>query len=277
MTRSPDIVRLALVCLTTALSACAGRSQEGGPTIDDNDARISGAAHAAVSVDTAVGGSGAAPPAGAPEESDGEREFRELLASMGVRLDRAARTLRVDGWVNMQKGLVEVFACAPDGKTHEAVVVIDCVPSGLHAGLLALGLEPGTPVELGTDAEYKPPTGALIDIRVRWRDAAGRERIAHAEDWVWNQLEERAMHRAPWIFAGSFLQESPGVPGERTYAANYVKSVVTTYHDASSVIENPSVAGADDTVYYAHEAVLPPAGTPVRVEFAPAGVGSAAE
>jgi hypothetical protein len=55
-----------------------------------------------------------------------------------------------------------------------------------------------------------------------------------------------------------------------TYAANYVKSLVTTYHDASSILENPHAQGVDDTVYYANERAVPPVGTPIRVTFRPA-------
>lgn len=200
-------------------------------------------------------------------ENDADGEFRSLLAAMGVDLDADGKKFSIKGWVNMQTGLVEVFACAPEGKTHEAVVVLDCIPSGFHAGLLALGLTPGTPVEVGTDGDYTRPTGDGVEIRVRWKNADGVDQIAHAEDWVWDKVKEASMPRSAWIFAGSFLQEAPGSPGDQTYAANYVKSLVTTYHDASSVVENPHNAGIDDTIYFANDKSVPDVGTPLTVEF----------
>jgi len=211
---------------------------------------------------------GAAKPVAAPE-SESEKALRELLSGMGVRYLRAERRLEVAGWVNMQRGLVEVFACAPEGKTHESVVVLDCVPSGLHAGLLALGLEPGEPVEIGTDGSYRQPTGAKVEIHVAWTTIDGVEKRCRAEEWVWDQKHERAMEPAAWIFAGSFLQKASADAASETYAANYVKSLVTTYHDASSVLENPWQDGVDDTVYYSNERVVPPVGTPITVSFAP--------
>jgi hypothetical protein len=188
---------------------------------------------------------------------------------MGVRCLEGPKRLEVSGWVNLQKGLVEVFACAPDGKTHESVVVLDCVPSALHAGLLLLGLKPGTPVEVGTEASYKMPTGDPVLVEVRWKAADGQERTARAEDWVWNERDQKPMPQASWLFTGSFLQPLTDNPEESTYAANYIKSLVTTYHDASTILENPLADGRDDTVYYANERAVPPVRTPVTVVFRP--------
>jgi len=206
----------------------------------------------------------------AEPDAGGREGLRQLLARMGVHCFFEERKLEVNGWVNMQAGLIEVFACTPQGKVHEAVVVLDCVPSGLHAGLLALGLEPGTPVETGTDGTYRPPTGDGVEIRVRTIGAGGEEACVRAEDWVWNRREEKAMEPCSWIFAGSFVQSLSDDPGQATYAADSVKSLVTTYHDATSILEIPDATGIDDTLYYANERAVPPAGTPVTVIFSPA-------
>lgn len=202
-------------------------------------------------------------PAGSDEPETAEQAFADLLESMGVRFLRDAKSLEIEGRVNMQKGLVEVFACAPDGKAHESVIVLDCVPSAVHAGLLALGLTPGTPVETGTAADYRPPTGDGVEVTVRWTGPRGEEITARAEDWIWNEKEGRSMAHCAWVFAGSFMQSATGDSEDLTYAANYVKSIVTTYHDPSSILENPFPDGRDDTVYYANEKAVPPVLTPV--------------
>lgn len=211
----------------------------------------------------------ATPPSAAPAApvATVDDEFVRLLAGLGVTYSAKAQELEIGGWVNMQSGLVEVFACAPQGKTHESVVVLDCVPSGLHAGLLALGLEHGTPVEFGTGDEYHAPTGDGVDIELHWKDTNGVERTARAEDWVWDHKREAAMQHGAWIFAGSFLQPVSGADAEVTYAADYIKSLATTYHDASSILENPQVDGVDDTVYFANEQTVPAVGTPLRAIF----------
>lgn len=195
-----------------------------------------------------------------------------LFKTMGVTLVPERGAVEVSGWVNMQSGLVEVFACSPGGKTHESVVVLDCVPRGLHAALLAIGLQPGTPVEEGTESDYRAPTGDGVEIWVRWNDADGKPCRARAESWIWDHAEQRAMPASAWIFAGSFEQKGPD--GSDVYAADYIKSLVTTYHDATSILENPLPGGIDDTLYYSNERAVPPVGTPVTVEFMAARTGS---
>jgi hypothetical protein len=204
-------------------------------------------------------------------ESEADEKVAGLLASLGIRLFSAERALEVDGWINMQRGLIEVFACAPEGKTHESVLVLDCVPSGLHAGLLALGLEPGTPAEAGTQSEYMKPEGPGVRVDVRWSDEAG-EHVARAEDWIWSEKDGAPMVPCAWVFAGSFLQPVPGAD-EAAYAADSVKSLITTYHDATSILENPYLDGIDDTVYFANERAVPAVGTPVTVVLSPAQDG----
>jgi hypothetical protein len=202
----------------------------------------------------------------APADSATDQQFEKLLSSMGVRFFAGDR-LEIPGWVNMQSGVVEVFACAPSGKTHEAVVVLDCVPSGLQAGLLALGLEPGTPVEFGAGGAFKPPTGDPVEIQVRWKDAGGEERLAFAEDWVFDEKHGQPMPRGSWVFAGSYFQEGPTEAEGATFAADYVKSLATTFHDASSILENSRSEGFDDTVYTSYEKAVPPVGTPITAIF----------
>lgn len=210
-------------------------------------------------------------PAAAPSPADLEDlelDVIEGLADMGVRLLLAESCVEVDGRVNMDRGPVEVFACVPGGKTHESVVVLDCLPSGLHAGLLVLDMLPGHPFRVGPDGALQPPTGDGVRIEVRWTDAAGRSQVARAEDWIWNVAQERAMEPAAWIFAGSYLSPRRGEPGKTNYAADMTKSLVVTYHDASAILENPW-PGADDTRYHANIHAVPEVGTPVTVRFTP--------
>ena len=201
-----------------------------------------------------------------PGPDAGQPDFQQLLERMGVRYLPDERRLEVDGWVNMQKGLIEVFACAPDGKTHESVVVLDCVPSAVHAGLLALGLEPSGTDDADTTSQ--PQKGGAI-VRVRWEDDTGTTHMARAEDWIWDERQKSTMPHVVWAFTGSFMQPTPGQPNEATYAANYVKSIVTTYHDMSAVIDNPLPEKEDDTIYYVNETAVPPVKTPITVWFEP--------
>ncbi|MBL8842312.1 MAG: hypothetical protein JNL90_12380 [Planctomycetes bacterium] len=194
-------------------------------------------------------------------------ELRTLLAGMGVTLLEQQRRLEVAGFVNQQAGAVELFACAPEGKTHESIVVLDCVPSGLHAGLLALGLVPGRPAGMEVDGQWRPPTGPPVEVRVRWSTADGAAHEARAEEWILDQQRGAVMEPVGWLFVGSYSQEGSG--GASNYAADQVKSLITTYHDASTILENPLKGGRDDALYEADARVVPPVGTRIVVSFTP--------
>lgn len=214
---------------------------------------------------TPTGAGTGAPAATKISVTAAEEEFRQLLSSMGVQFFATDKRLEITGRVNMQKGLIEVFACAPEGKTHEALLVLDCLPSGVHAGLLALGLKAGTPVETATEADYKPPTGDPVIVEVAWKGPGGEELRVRAEDLIWDEAKKQTMPHVTWLFTGSFTQSVTGEARDATYAADFVKSIITTYHDPSTVLENPLSDGRDDTLFFVHEKVTPPVGTPVRV------------
>ncbi len=205
----------------------------------------------------------------APSPSGGavaaEAELDKFLAAKGVRLDRAAAAIRVDGVVNMQKGLIEVFATTPAGKTHEAVVALECVPSALNAAFLALGYKPGKPVEYGVE-RYVMPEGEPVWITVEWTTEAGATKRVRAEDLVYDRSTEKALEPMAWIYIGSQMQPGPD-PSRPLFAADAIKSLVTTYHDPTTIVENPMKTGDDDTLFFANEAATPPPRTPVTVTF----------
>ena len=70
----------------------------------------------------------------------------------------------------------------------------------MHAGLLAAGAKPGTPVSF--NPEYKAATGQIVDVYVLWKDAAGEKHQARAQDWVQDIKTQKPMTH-DWVFAGS--------------------------------------------------------------------------
>jgi len=188
----------------------------------------------------------------------------DLLAASGVYVDPTRAIAEVRGWVNMNDGAVEVFACAPGGKTHEAVVVLDCVPRALHAGLLALGLRAGAPARPRSDGSYSPPSGDAVCVTIQWHDADGHERRAAATEWLWRPLRGAVADIGTFVFTGSCITDTP--EGD-VYAADEVKTLVSTYHDVSSVLENSAGDAGDDEAYAANVMAVPAVGTPIVVTF----------
>ena len=199
-------------------------------------------------------------------------EGRYLIGA--VELDQNKREIYLSGQVNMQEGLIELFACGPRGKLHESVLVLDVVPYHLQVALILLGLKSGGGLEYQGDP--RAPTGDPVEVWVEWdgadSTAAAPEMVQYrAEDMVYNVAKEQAMAHTPFVFAGSRIQDG-------RFVANVEQSLITTFHDPYAILDNPLPTGGDDTLYVVNQEVVPPRGTPVRVTLkavsAPAGASA---
>ena len=92
-------------------------------------------------------------------------ELKRLSPTDEIWLDVNRKEVVVGGAVALAKGEIEVFACPKLSKEHEAILATRCPARLVHAGLLAIGLEPGRPVSF--DPEYAPARGPKVTVRVR--------------------------------------------------------------------------------------------------------------
>ncbi len=171
-----------------------------------------------------------------------------------VLLDKEARRITVPGWVNMQEGLVEYLAVTPDGKTHEAVLVLDVQPLHLQVALLLLGLESGSPLAYQGDSTM--PDGDSVSLFVGWLGPDGDSVRVGAHLLVATLKDQSAMPENRWIFTGSYVFEG-------RFIADIEGSIIATYSDPAAILNNPLDTRFDDTVLGANKNVLPPRGTEV--------------
>jgi hypothetical protein len=75
---------------------------------------------------------------------------------------------------------------------------------------------------------------------------------------VWDIARAQPMEHTPWIFVGSRIHNG-------RFMADIDKSLVTTYHDPLSIIDNPLPAGGRHAGYRVNEMAVPARGTPVSV------------
>lgn len=97
-------------------------------------------------------------------------------------LDRANGKLIVNAKVVLREGMLEMLLCKQQTKEHESILAFDGEAKIMHAGLLALGIEPGTPVTFIPD--FKPPTGPVLKIELIWKDKQGKEQRVPAQQWI---------------------------------------------------------------------------------------------
>lgn len=103
-----------------------------------------------------------------------------------VLLDKPGRRLVLKGEVCLREGVLEMLVCLKRTKEHESIFAVDTKAQIVHAGLIALGFEPGRPAQFMP--EYKPATGPIIDLFVSWTDDAGKRHRVPARSLVRNSV-----------------------------------------------------------------------------------------
>ncbi len=183
-----------------------------------------------------------------------------------VWIDRKQGTILVDGYVSLREGMLEMFACPVGTKEHESVVAVASQAQIVHAALLAIGAEVGSPVQF--DPEFKPPTGTEIAIEVRWLDESGNWQSADARQWILDIRTQKPMTHS-WVFAGSgFWKDEES--GEEFYMAESGDFIcVSNFSTATLDIPAESSQVNEGLLFEANAEKIPPLGTPVRLVLKP--------
>lgn len=201
-----------------------------------------------------------------PPYPDPPKNAKRLSKKDRAWIDREQGCLIVDARVSLRRGLLEMFACPPNTKEHESVVAVDSQAFILHAGLLTLGAESGTPVEF--TPEYKPPTGTTIEIDVEWKDAQGKLQRKRAQEWIRDARTQKPM-KLSWVFAGSsfWRDEETGDQGYQAEGGD----LVCVANFGTAMLDVPAEATNDNSglLFEANTEAIPPLGTPVRLYFKP--------
>jgi hypothetical protein len=158
-----------------------------------------------------------------------------------------------------------MFACLKGTKEHESVVAVDCKAQFIHAGLLAIGAKPGTPVQWDP---YRPATGTVIDVLVLWKDTEGAKCQARAQQWVKDVKAGKHMAHS-WVFAGSSFWTDPDTK-QRLYAADGGDFIcVSNFSSAMLDLPVQSSQANAELLFAANTDVIPPLKTKVRLVLKP--------
>lgn len=111
-------------------------------------------------------------------------DLKPLNKNKTVLLDAKGKKLLLRSEVVMREGMLEMLVCLKQTKEHESLLSVDTTAQIVHAGLLALGAQPGTHVQW--QPEFKAATGQQIDIFFNWTDEQGKLHRDPAQNWVRN-------------------------------------------------------------------------------------------
>jgi hypothetical protein len=206
------------------------------------------------------------PPARHADERTDEVVER-LVRFPFVEVDREAREVRVESTMIAVDMPIEFLVIADGGPDHEAVLRTRAKPSHVHAGLLLLGLEPGSPVRyVEATRSSVAPFGPPLRLSVRWVDAQGTTRDAPATSFLRSLRDGKLMPDQPFIFAGSMVRDEDG-----TYAADLAGYLVSIVNFELSPIDVPRLASSSNELleWELNRNQAPPAGTPVTLIISP--------
>ena len=215
-----------------------------------------------------------APPAEKPAET-APAEPPRLPAPKGAKpmpkphrvwIDIKKKQVVVDGYVSLNEGMLEMFACPSGTKEHESIVAVYSSAQMVHTALLAVGAEIGHPVKWGP--KFEPATGTEIEIEVRWLDEADEWQSVPAQQWLTDLNTNKPM-KHPWVFAGSGFWKDE-VSGSEHYLAEQGDLIcVSNFATATIDIPVESSPTNDGLRFEANTKEIPKIGTPVRLLLKP--------
>jgi hypothetical protein len=175
-------------------------------------------------------------------------------------------TVVVPARVIISRGLIEVLGCAEGGKEHESVLRIETDIQALNLALILSRFTAGpVPEKLGQEGNQ----GSRVLVLVQWKHD-GKLVTHRAEDLVINVKRRGPMPRVGWTYVGAFVEvENPIAPNkkekQKVLAATGSRSLITTWRDPSTLLDNPLPDAIDDTAYAANHVLLPESGTVVAL------------
>lgn len=183
-----------------------------------------------------------------------------------VWVDAKNQQVLVDGYVSLNEGLLEMFACPSGTKEHESVIAVYSSAQMVHAALLAVGAEVGHPVRW--EPKFVPPTGTPIEIEVRWLDESKKWQSARAQDWLRDVDSKKTMSQ-PWVFAGSGFWKDEETGKEYYMAEGGDLICVSNFSTATLDIPIESSQANEGLLFEANTKQIPEIGTPVRLVLKP--------
>ena len=188
------------------------------------------------------------------------------ISDRNVWVDRKAGRIYADGYIAMNDGPLEMFACPAGTKEHESVVATLGKASEIHAGLLALGAQVGTPVTY--NPSFIPATGQRIRVWICYFDQDGKYQVTDARRWVVKSGTEETLSE-DWVFAGSYIWTDP-VDNQNYYQGD-VGDMICVSNFTTAMLDIPvaSSADTDQLEYGPNTPSIPERGTSVRMILEP--------
>lgn len=133
-----------------------------------------------------------------PTESQ-PREF-----APGVRIYWKARAVEVDAKIALRSGPLELFACSPQTREYESLLVVQARPMHIYQAMGLLGLEPGHPPRFDAKANRSvPAAGVPLSLAVRFGTGAKARFVDPSALMRATGKKPLSKNALRWVFSGS--------------------------------------------------------------------------
>jgi hypothetical protein len=181
-------------------------------------------------------------------------------------IDMKRKRVVMLGEVCLREGQLEMFACTRGTKEHESVLSVPVRAFTVHAGLLAVGAEPGNPARW--IPEFAPARGTPIEVTLFWTDEQGKRQRGRAQDWIRQVKSGKPMDQS-WVFGGSHLHEDEQT-GVKTYLADFGEFIcISNFPQAMLDVPVESSDKAGELQFEAFTERIPPRGAKVTLVLTP--------
>lgn len=189
-----------------------------------------------------------------------------------IKVDVKNKVVDLEAKVVLREGKwLELLACKPKSREHEAILTIAALPSHVHLALLLIGMQPGAPLtwrEKDGVIETIQPSGPGVLVTIITH-IDGKESETPATNWILNQKNNKVISDQPWLFVGSRTEM---VQGKSVYYGDINGSIISLVNFGDDVLvrDTPMTNDNDNSTFGANTEAIPPVGTPVIVRLRPA-------
>jgi hypothetical protein len=201
-----------------------------------------------------------------PPLVDDINDLKKLHAVLPVWIDLKHKQVVLMGQTCRANYPLEFLATYPP-RGYESILMVQVKPSLVHAGLLALGAEPGHPARF--EPKFEPATGTEVEIEVRWKDKAGKPQRAPAREWVRDVKTKQAL-TLNWVFSGSRFWTDEAT-GKQVYRADGAGDFISVLNLPTATLDLPirSASALESRLYEGFVEHMPPEKTPVTMILKP--------
>jgi hypothetical protein len=189
-----------------------------------------------------------------------------------VRVDAQAREVRVECQSIFVEAPLEFFCVVSGTSEHESVLRTPAKPSHVHAALLMIGLEPGSPIRWSEAAgKWFAPHGPPVRVEVEF--SRNGETVRMPAEKLLRRLDTGAtMPATNWVFAGSRVME------DGRYGADFTGQLVSIVNFDLSVLDLGELASSANEMlqWTLNTEQAPPRGAPVTMILSAVAAGEGA-